>query len=364
MAPGPLSSTLRFPAWMLGWACFALGLLPIPGQATGPMHLEITGQHRLRITYDYTAVWPRGGGYSAAMRLPEPPPTGAQSIERFTSSLHGRVLTDDENPPHQILSATIAHSRGDDRELHWRVQVVGIFQTRQLVPGPRDPADPVVPPPAGQFLGSTPSINWDDSRFQDWLDRSGLRRRPGEAAVDFGARVYDYLRENGEYSYPPETPWNAAAGCRRLRTDCGGFSLIFTAACRANKIPARLLVGQWFKTRELPDGTLDLTGRQAHVIAEFFDPAIGWIPEDISSTMLRTRGFADYNFFGRDPGYFFAWHTDTDFHFSVPDHPDAKVQWIQNPSLWFSADAEDAADSTSHRWRVETLPMPVSPSMH
>ena len=59
-------------------------------------------------------------------------------------------------------------------------------------------------------------------------------------------------------------------------------------------------------------------GRQAHVIAEFFDPHIGWIPEDISSLFLRVPGYADNDFFGRDPGYFFAWHTDTDFHFDTP----------------------------------------------
>jgi transglutaminase-like putative cysteine protease len=350
---------------MLAVAAGMAGCASAEAETAGPMHLEITGQHRLRITYDYTAVWPRGGGYSAAMRLPEPPPTGGQRIEHFSSTLTGQVRTDDDDPPHRILSATVSHGRGDDRELHWRIQIVGIFQTRQLVEGPRpDPTQPIVAPSPGEFLASTESINWDDDRFQDWLDRAGLRRQPGEAAVDYGRRVFDYLKENGRYSYPPETPWNAAAGCRRLRTDCGGFSLIFTAACRANKIPARLLVGQWFKTRELADGSLDLTGRQSHVIAEFFDPAIGWIPEDISSTMMKVPGFADTNFFGRDPGYFFAWHVDTDFHFQVPENPDEKVQWIQNPSLWFSANAEDAADSTSHHWSLETLPIQLSRGDH
>jgi len=152
------------------------------------------------------------------------------------------------------------------------------------------------------------------------------------------------------------TAWNAAACCQLLRTDCGGFSLTFAAACRANKIPARLLVGQCFKGRERSDGTVALTGgRQAHVIAEFFDPRIGWIPEDISSTFLGTPGYADLNFFGRDPGYFFAWHVDTDFHFDTPRKSDAHVQWIQNPNLWFSENADNANDSVSHHWEVEKL---------
>ncbi len=349
---------------LLGCILTGLGILPLcAGALPVQKHLEITGTQRLELTYDYTGFWPRGSGYSATFHLPVPPETGTQHIERFQSNWQGHIQTDEANPPHRILTATLHHGRADEREFHWRVQVVGLFQRRQLVDGPPLASDhSVLAPPVGEFLESTPSINWDSDTFQNWLTSSHLRRADDEAAVDYGARVFAYLKNEGRYSYPPETAWTAAAGCRRLRTDCGGFSLIFVAACRANKIPARLLVGQWLKTRDLSDGTVDLTGRQAHVIAEFFDPQVGWIPEDISSTLLKVPGFADTNFFGRDPGYFFAWHVDTDFHFAVPQNPNVKVQWIQNPSLWFSADAEDASESTSHHWTVVSAGRPALPT--
>jgi transglutaminase-like putative cysteine protease len=325
-----------------------------PAPLAGPAatrHLEITGRARIRIVYTFHARWPRGEG-SAVLHLPVPSDTGAQTIESFTSTLNGVPGNPRGN---EILSAHLHHERGDDRDLQWRIVIVGTFVRRQLVDGPPDPAAPPIQAPApGAYLGSSESIDWRDDRFQDWLDHAGLRRRDGEAAVDFAQRVYSYLRENGEYSYPPETAWTASAGCRRLATDCGGFSLIFTAACRANRIPARLLVGQWFKT-EGSGASLEMTGRQAHVIAEFFDPRIGWIPEDISSSFLHTSGFADLNFFGRDPGYFFAWHTGTDFHFTVPGKDDEHVQWIQNPAPWFDDDAESAAESSSHEWHFEPL---------
>jgi len=321
-----------------------------------PQHLEITGTHRLRLTYDFTAVWPPGGGYSATFHLPIPPDTGTQHIEHFSSTLKGQVETDHAIPPHRVLTATLHHDRGDDRELHWRVEITGLFTTRQMVDGPAAPSKaPIAAPSPDEFLASTESINWNSDAFQSWLDSSGLRRASNETPARYGARVFNYFRANGRYSYPPDSAWNAAAACRHLHSDCGGFSIVFVAACRANKIPARLLVGQWFKTRELADGTLDQTGRQAHVIAEFFDPQIGWIPEDISSTLLKVPGHADTNFFGRDPGYFFTWHIDTDFHFAVPQKADEHVQWIQNPSLWFSKNAEDASDSISHHWKLETL---------
>jgi hypothetical protein len=324
-------------------------------EETAQKHLEITGSERLRITYESSFVWPGGGGHLAVMDLPVPPETGAQHIESFSSSLKGQMETDDVG--HRILTATIHHGSGDDRRVHWVVEITGVFQTRQLVDGPPPAsAQPIVAPAAGQFLASTESVNWKDGDFQDWLDAAGLRRREDESPVSFGQRVYTYFREHGRYEYPPVSAWTSAACCQRLRTDCGGFSLTFVAACRANKIPARLLVGQCFKARQQSNGAVVLTdGRQAHVIAEFFDPQIGWIPEDISSTFLHVPGYSDLNFFGRDPGYFFAWHTDPDFHFDTPRKSDAHIQWIQNPNLWFSEDADDANDTVSHHWDVEKL---------
>ena len=114
-------------------------------------------------------------------------------------------------------------------------------------------------------------------------------------------------------------------------------------------------MGQCFKVRRTGDGATLTGGRQAHVIAEFLDPHLGWIPEDISSQFLHVGGFGDLNFFGRDPGYFFAWHTDTDFYLDTPRKPSAHEQWIQNPSLWFSEDADGANDSMSHHWDIERL---------
>jgi transglutaminase-like putative cysteine protease len=314
-------------------------------------HLTITGSQRFRITYDSSFTWPGDSGMSAKMYLPIPPETGSQHIESFSSSLKGQTETDANG--HHLLVATL--HPGPERRVHWHVEIVGTFRTRQLVDGPPSAARLVTGPGPGAYLASTESINWQDLAFQDWLDSTGLRRRPGEAAVDFGARVYAYFRSHGRYVYPPVSAWTSAACAQRLHTDCGGFSLVFVGACRANHIPARLLVGQCFKARQA-SGNVVLTGaRQAHVIAEFFDPQIGWIPEDISSTFLHVGGYADLNFFGRDPGYFFAWHTDTDFHFDTPRKADAHVQWIQNPNLWFTEDADAANDTVTHHWEIERL---------
>jgi transglutaminase-like putative cysteine protease len=329
----------------------AMLLAALPARADGPdKHIAIAGSERFRITYDSAFTWPDDEG-SAKMYLPIPPDTGAQHITSFSSSIKGAVETDDNG--HRMIVATL-HPSGS-RRVHWRVVITGTWKIRQLEDGAPPADDPIAGPGDGDWLGTSDSINWKDDAFQDWLDNAGLRRRGGESAADFGQRVYTYFRNHGEYSYPPWSAWTSSACARRLRTDCGGFSLVFVGACRANHIPARLLVGQCFKVRRTGGGMALTGGRQAHVIAEFYDPQVGWIPEDISSQFLHVGGFGDLNFFGRDPGYFFVWHTDTDFYFDTPRKSNAHEQWIQNPSLWFSEDADEANDTMSHHWDIERL---------
>jgi len=331
----------------LGWAVL---FAPLLASAEGPdRHIAIVGGEQFRIVYDSSFTWPGDDG-SAKMYLPIPPETGGQHITGFTSSIKGAVETDDNG--HRMIVATL--HPGESRRVHWRVVITGTWKIRQLADGAPAGNAPV-PSAGGAFLGTSDSINWRDGAFQDWLDNAGLRRHSDEAAVDFAQRVYAYMHSHGAYTYPPVSAWNSAACARRLRTDCGGFSLVFVGACRANHIPARLLVGQCFKVRCTGGGAALTGGRQAHVIAEFFDPRLGWIPEDLSSQFLHVGGFGDLNFFGRDPGYFFAWHTDTDFYLDTPRKSNAHEQWIQNPSLWFSEDADGANDTMSHHWDIERM---------
>ena len=301
-------------------------------------HLEVTGRQRFVLTYDYTA---RGG--NGKFFLPIPPPTGGQSIESFHSNWSGHAETNGASPAQHYLTGGVPPGE----RLHWQVRITGTFTTHELVGNATAMGPPLSRPT--QFSGTSQSLDWDSDAFQGWLEAHDLRRGKDERAVTYARRVYDFLTAHGEYVYPPQGGWTASSAARRLRTDCGGFSLVFVAACRAAHIPARLLVGQWLKTRGV-GGSAEVTGRQAHVIAEFFDAGIGWIPADVSSGLMHVGGSDDY--FGREPGYFFTWHYDTDFHFDVPSG-DGHVQWIQNPSPWF---AGDEAESGSHGWRVEALP--------
>ena len=138
---GSLLRTLWF-AFTLLLGTASTGKLCAQG-ALPQKHLEITGRQTLRITYDCAFTWPSEGG-SGVFYLPVPPETGAQSIEHFSSSLKGATITDDAEPPHHLLTATLHNPRGDERRVHWQIVVTGQFQTRQLVDGP----PPASAPPA------------------------------------------------------------------------------------------------------------------------------------------------------------------------------------------------------------------------
>lgn len=65
--------------------------------------------------------------------------------------------------------------------------------------------------------------------------------------------------------------------------ECGDYSALFVAFCRAAGIPARPVVGFWAET-----------GRPCHVWAEFYIEECGWVPVDV--TVADTWGDPDYYF--------------------------------------------------------------------
>jgi len=64
--------------------------------------------------------------------------------------------------------------------------------------------------------------------------------------------------------------------------ECGDYSALFTALCRAAGIPARTVVGRW----------ATLIRDDWHVWAEFYLPGYGWLPVDPTNADLNKKGRA------------------------------------------------------------------------
>jgi transglutaminase-like putative cysteine protease len=90
-------------------------------------------------------------------------------------------------------------------------------------------------------------------------------------------RFFTWTVENMTYEYPDLESRGAAKSFPRLKGDCGEFSSVFCALCRADGIPARPVICVW------PSGS-------GHEWAEFLIPGYGWLPADASVAELLRPG--------------------------------------------------------------------------
>jgi transglutaminase-like putative cysteine protease len=188
-----------------------------------------------------------------------------------------------------------------------RLEYTGVLYARTLR---RGRAIRAVPELTGderrQYLAASATMDYNDPEFLRWLDEQGLKRRGDEDTMQFAHRVFTSFIEKGSYggdtsSYEARRPSRV---CKSLTNDCGGLALLFVAVMRSNNVPARTLFGRW----AIPQ--TDEYG-QYHVMAEFFVDKSGWVPVDISGTIVHKP--KDPNaFFGTTDGRFIAFHIDTD----------------------------------------------------
>lgn len=119
---------------------------------------------------------------------------------------------------------------------------------------------------------------------EPWIEiTKGLREKAKELIGSernpyFQAKkIFDWVVENMNYEYPDIKERGAKHSFEKLKGDCGEFSVVFSALCRAIGIPARTVTCIWF------------TG-SGHQWAEILLPPYGWIPVDPSIAELLTPG--------------------------------------------------------------------------
>jgi transglutaminase-like putative cysteine protease len=157
-----------------------------------------------------------------------------------------------------------------------------------------------------QYLKMSVTMDHGDPALLQWVSHQSLRRHADEQTTQFAWRVFSYLASNGRDGgdiarYEARRPSRVFA---TLASDCGGLSLLFVAIMRANGIPARTLFGRWAIPQTTEYG-------QYHVIAEFFVPNSGWVPVDVSATVVH-RPKDQSAWFGNTDGQFLTFHIDTD----------------------------------------------------
>jgi len=149
--------------------------------------------------------------------------------------------------------------------------------------------------------------------IEDEARRVGAARGVSAAdapALDW-ARVFfdELLTQRFRYVWPPAER-GALAMQRDGRGDCGEFTFLFVAWCRAVGIPARVVLGTWVGGR-----------MRAHAWAELFADEVGWVPVDPSMGWVARRRpwqvaivgpHRPSAFFARDSGDRVAFSLDPD----------------------------------------------------
>ncbi|HUV85759.1 MAG TPA: transglutaminase domain-containing protein [bacterium] len=90
-------------------------------------------------------------------------------------------------------------------------------------------------------------------------------------------KIFDWVVYNIRYEFPDLESRGAAKAFARRSGDCGEFSVVFCALCRAEGIPARTVTAMW------PFGG-------GHQWAEVLLPPYGWVPADTSVAAMYIPG--------------------------------------------------------------------------
>jgi hypothetical protein len=243
----------------------------------------------------------------------------------------------------QMLALRIPGSSFSPREgIILRLTYKGTLYARTLKQGkPPKPVPPLIKEEQQQYLASSATMDYDNKDFQRWMKEQKLVRRDDEEVVRFGYRVFQYLITNCKYG--GDTSCDAlkpSRVCKTMASDCGGLALLFVAVMRANKVPARTLFGRWDTTQTDSYG-------QHHVMAEFFVDNSGWVPVDISRTIVL-KPDDTFAFFGNMDGRHIAFHVDTDL---IPEK--FWNSWAQNLiPRWFGPASLGLLQRFDSKWQV------------
>jgi hypothetical protein len=247
--------------------------------------------------------------------------------------------------------------------LDLRLEYQATLLARRLVrdrEGRGKEAHPASPPRLGAderrlALASGGLFDFNAEGFRHWLDDRKLRRDPEEGEIDFARRAFLAIKENFTYAFQDGMDRHASQTCKLGQSDCGGLSIAFVSALRANRIPARILVGRWAQSSTLVEGKIF---DQQHAKAEFFAQGVGWVPADLSSAILHDRTREGLTFFGNDEGDFLAMHLDTDLVCDTIYFGRKSVDWLQAPRYWINGSGTFDQAVTRESWKVTASPAP------
>ena len=319
-------------SWGLAVMALAGGLSASCRQALGQdFHLECGVPKNVSAQVVFVQHYPRFAIERAAVALAKPPLMPGRQNLHLEYHVEGQ---NEATPPEQVepgpLMRTIYCSQFSPshptHDLTIRISYSGTVQAMQLMPGkPQTPVPALDATLRAACLQTDRELNFKDIAFQNYLDREGARIKPSDKPLDFAYKCYRYIA--GRFTYGDGPPHHLTDLAREPKSDCGGISQFFVGLCRANGIPARLLVGRW----AIP-GKDNTPMDQCHCMAEFWVDGIGWIPVDATSGLGKQEA-EGMEYFAKFNGDFLVLHYGVDLPVAERDGKHLPSV-VQGPAIW------------------------------
>ncbi len=330
-----------------------------PRHFEGPFHLAVVPKRRVHLRLEGTIDTPKLRGKEWILVAPVPPDHAWQKVERSSFRLVGEGAPDaravaaeevkDASPLARPLRRLHVRTHKGVSTLPYLYEADAVLYAVRLEPGAPAEVPTLSDTERALALAATGRYDFDAPEFQAWRKSNGLLRGPGERDLDFAYRVLARIHDAFTYRYPPRLPARHATDvCREGASDCGGLSVLFASALRAEKIPARVLVGRW----ALPGKEED---SQFHVRAEFFAEGVGWVPVD-GSGAVTWKG-APASAFGLNRAQFFVMHVDPDVQVDTIRFGVQSLTWMQTPAFWVRGSGTLEGTRNDATWKVLERPL-------
>lgn len=206
-----------------------------------------------------------------------------------------------------------------------------------------------------RFLARGSYFDIEAADFQDWVKSNDLMRDDDQSDIDFARRVFNAIKSNFKYDYRAEMDRRASKVCHDKQSDCGGLSVLFVSALRANGVPARVLVGRWAVSGTPGQKLNGIAYQQHHVKAEFFAQGVGWVPVDMASAILHDPRGDGMQFFGNDRGDFITLHIDPDVIINTIHFGRKQTPWLQGVTFWVTGQGDLKKLTTQELWVVKQI---------
>jgi transglutaminase-like putative cysteine protease len=323
----------------------------------GPKYkLDTKPAQRIEATLTFEVTAPNFKAQQWGIFVAKPPDLPSQVKVRTILDPKGTVIHDTSTYQRDLFAVTIpALKLEQQQKFHLTVKYQATLLARRLVSLDEGERPPMVPPldaaERKRSLALHRKFNFKDKAVQKWLADKELKRHDKESEVDFVARVITVLR--GQYTYAfYDHDRTASALATADRTDCAGLTTMLVTACRANGIPARLLVGRLAKSRDPKVDRSSADFLQVHVRCEVFAEGIGWVPmEPTNAVGNKARPLMQY--VGNDAGDLLVFHVDEDFN--IPGMKDV-VSSLQIPAFMATGQGNLDGRKDATDWQVQVLP--------